>query len=654
MSHLTDQQLLELAISYHRAGRVAESEAIFRQLAIAYPQNPALQHEIGVLAFQAGRLAEARPFFAQAVALDPNRSDYWNNYGLLLQELGELDAAASSYESAIRLQPDLGIGYYNLGNARLRQKEWPAAIRSFHQALVFTPDHVESLLNLAIAYTGNGQASEAIGVLSAAVARLPQEGRLWNNLGNQLANRHDFNAALTAHHRALQCAPASASFRNNLGVTLKELGRIDEAIACFRAGLAMDAAQAEIHSSLILTLHLDPVSTPEIVAAECNRWQVCHAAPLGSWRRPFSNNRDPHRPLRIGYVSPDFREHPVGRQLLPLLRAHDRNVVHVTCYSDATVGDVLTERFRALDGDWNDTAAWTDEQLAQRVHEDRIDILVDLALHTAWNRLRAFARKPAPLQVSFAGYPGETGLEAIDYRFTDRFLEPSPSTDQCSPGKAIHLPESFWCFDPQEECPPVSALPALSVGRFTFGCLHAFSKVNERVLALWSRVLLGTPGSQLRMLCPPGEARERTLCLFVQHGIGPERVEFVSFQPRLDFLAEHHRLDVILDTFPYNGHVTTCDALWMGVPVVSLARELPVSRGGMSVLTTVGLPDLVAKSEDDFVGIASRLAQDLPRLAELRATMRARMQSSPLMDAGRFARGIEAAYRTIWQRWCSH
>jgi predicted O-linked N-acetylglucosamine transferase (SPINDLY family) len=653
MSHLTDQQLLELAISYHRAGRIADAETLYRQLAAAYPGHAALQHEIGVLAFQSGRLAVARPFFAQAVTLDPQRSDYWNNYGLLLQELGELDAAAASYETAIRLQPDLGLGHYNLGNVRLRQKQWNAAISHFQQSLIFLPDYVESFLNLALAYSGSGRIPEAIEVLRAATARLPHDGRLWNNLGNLLANRYDFTAALAAHRRALQCDPNSPAWRHNLGVTLKDVGSIGEAIACFRTGLAMDPAQAQIHSSLILTLHLDPASTPATIATECERWQTRHALPFRAWRQPFSHDRDPHRPLRIGYVSPDFREHPVGRQLLPLVRAHDRGAVSVMCYSDVSSADSLTEKFQALGWDWHDTSAWTDEQLANRVHADRIDILVDLALHTAWNRLRVFARKPAPVQASFAGYPGGTGLEAIDYRLTDRFLELPESTIPRPAGRPIHLPDSFWCFDPPDESPPVNELPALSAGHIVFGCLHAFSKVNERVLTLWSRVLLNTPGSRLRMLCPPGESRDRTLHLFGQLGIGKERVEFVAFLPRPDFLAEHHRLDLILDTFPYNGHVTTCDALWMGVPVISLAGQLPVARGGLSILSTVGLPELVANSEEEYVRIAVTLAQDFARLATLRATMRARMQSSPLMDAGRFARGVEAAYRTMWHRWCA-
>jgi predicted O-linked N-acetylglucosamine transferase (SPINDLY family) len=312
------------------------------------------------------------------------------------------------------------------------------------------------------------------------------------------------------------------------------------------------------------------------------------------------------------------------------------------CYSGVSIADRATQRFRSLGVEWRDVAHWKDEQLDAQIRADQIDILVDLSLHTAGDRLLVFARQPAPVQVSFAGYPGETGLESIAWRLTDRHLDPPGQPVPAGMAEPFHLPDSFWCFDPPDDAPLVGKLPALGGAPFTFGCLHKFAKVNADVIALWCRILHGIPASRLLMLCPEGEARERIRAQFAKCGVAASRLEFSPLLPRREYL----------DTFPYNGHMTACDALWMGVPVVSLAGTLPVSRGGLSILTTAGLPGLVARTPDDYVRIAIDLASDLPGLAELRITLREKVKGSPLMDPVRFARSLEGAYRTMWHRWC--
>jgi predicted O-linked N-acetylglucosamine transferase (SPINDLY family) len=314
--------------------------------------------------------------------------------------------------------------------------------------------------------------------------------------------------------------------------------------------------------------------------------------------------------------------------------------------------DRMTEAFRRLAGHWRSTAGVGDEALAEMIRRDGVDILVDLSQHMAGNRLAMFARKPAPVQVSFVGYPASAGLEAIENRISDRYLEEGSESECMSHEERVHLIDSFWCYDPCGVAVKGNGLPAQERGSVTFGCLNTFRKVNQDVLRLWARVLARVKDSRLVILSPAGSHRERTLETLRNEGVERRRVEFVELRPRREYLELYHSLDIALDTFPYNGHTTSLDALWMGVPVVSFAGKTPVSRAGLSQWTNLGLPEFVARSEADYVKIAEGLASNLPRLAQLRAALRARMQASPLMDAPRFARQIEQAYRTMWRAWC--
>src|SRR5262249_50171813 len=296
---------------------------------------------------------------------------------------------------------------------------------------------------------------------------------------------------------------------------------------------------------------------------ECRRWNQQHAEPLKQFIQPHTNLPDPQRKLRIGYVSADFRDHIVGRNIWPLLRNHDHEQFDITLYANQTCADALTERFRQCADHWCIIAGWPDEQVAERIRRDRIDVLVDLALHTAGNRLLVFARKPAPVQVTFAGYPCSTGLNAIDYRLTDPYLDPPGLFDAFYSEESLRLPDSFWCYDPWTDQLPVSSLPALHNGFITFGCLNNFCKVNDGSLALWAQVLRAVPESRLLLLAPRGQAREHVLARFQREGIAAARVEFVDKQPRLEYLKLYHRIDVGLDPLPYNGHTTSLDAFWM-------------------------------------------------------------------------------------------
>jgi predicted O-linked N-acetylglucosamine transferase (SPINDLY family) len=340
----------------------------------------------------------------------------------------------------------------------------------------------------------------------------------------------------------------------------------------------------------------------------------------------------------------------VGRNIQPLLAHHDHQQFEVFCYADMRVVDDLTTELTGYADHWCNTVDLSHEALAQKIRSDTIDILVDLNLHLANDRLPVFARRPAPVQVAFAGYPGTTGLRAIDYRLTDPYLDPPGENDDFYSEESIRLPHSFWCYAPREDI-GVNELPAATTGIVTFGCLNNFVKVNVPVLQLWGQVLQAVPGSRLLLSAPEGRGRTRALATFEGLGIEPSRVEFVVKTSHRDYLLHYHRIDIMLDTFPYNGHTTSLDALWMGVPVITLAGCHAVARAGLSQLTNVGFPDGIAASPAEYVERARLLAANLKGLAQLRGELRQRMEASPLMDAVGFTRGIESAYQSMWECW---
>ena len=338
--------------------------------------------------------------------------------------------------------------------------------------------------------------------------------------------------------------------------------------------------------------------------------------------------------------------------MLPLLEHHDAAAFEVFCYADTARNDAIARRLKARASAWHVTSRLSDQQLAETVRGHRIDILVDLTLHMHHNRLLAFARRPAPVQVSFIGYPATTGLRQIDFRISDNYLDPAGETDAFSAERIARLPHSFWCYLGDDE-PAVNELPVASAGHVTFGSLNNPVKMNTAVIELWSRVLAATPQSRLVLYSADKSPADHPLAAaFASHGIAPDRIMLVPRLPRDEYLRQYHQIDIALDPFPYNGHMTSCDALWMGVPVVSLRGQTSVGRGGQSLLANLGMTELLAAGNDQYVAIATELANDLPRLASIRASLRARMAASPLCDADLFTRGVESAYREMWRAWC--
>jgi predicted O-linked N-acetylglucosamine transferase (SPINDLY family) len=636
-------------------GQLDEAIAAYRQALVLDPNLPDTHSNLGNVLKDKGRLDEAIAAYCQAIALHPNFPQAHVNLGNALKDNGQLDEAIAACRQAIALDPNLPQAHLNLGNALKDNGQLDQAIAAYRHAIALWPGYAEAHNNLGIALKDKGRLDEAIAAYRQAITLKPAYAEAHSNLCNALRDTGQLDEAIVACRQAIVLNPQFREAHISLGNLLKDTGQLDEAIAIFRQALALNPNLPEAHSNLLLTLHYHPGYDAQAIAEEHRRWNGKHAEPLRKFIQPHANDRNPERRLRIGYVSPDFRSHAVGLNLLPLFRHHDRKQFEITCYAQTPHPDAMTAEFQQNADRWRNIVGRSDghQQVADLIRQDRIDILVDLALHTADNRLLVFARKPAPVQVTFAGYPGSTGLSAIDYRLSDPYLDPIGMDESIYSEQTIRLTDSFWCYDPLD-CRdiPVNALPALGSGVVTFGCLNNFCKVNDGVLELWATVLRQVENSRLLNLAPLGSHRSRILERFHQQGIDPARVEFVARQSRREYLETYHRIDLGLDTFPYNGHTTSLDSLWMGVPVVTLVGNRAVARAGWCQLSNLGLGELAGQTAEEFVRVAVELAKDLPRLKQLRSTLRARMEQSPLMDAPRFALNIEAAYRQMWRSWC--
>jgi len=643
---------LNLGILSMKLRQLEAAASAFREVLRFRPSDPQLHYELGNSLLDQGQFDAAAAAYRAAIELRPAFVDAHYNLGIALHNQEKFAAAESAYATTLRFQPDHAPAQANLGKALLDQDRVDAAIEAFHAALRLVPGHPETHFNLGNAWLRQGQREAAAQSYRTALRYKPLFPEVWTNLGNLLQESEQMEEATAAYRRAIEIRPDYADALNNLGGVLKRQGRIDLAIQVCRQALVLKPDDAGCHSNLIYHLHFDAGTNPRAIREELALWNERHARPLRDSIQPHANVPDPSRRIKIGYVSSDFREHVVGRNLLPLFRRHDHAQFEIVCYSSVLAPDEITREFMRHADQWRETVRVSDEDVARRIRQDGVDVLVDLSLHMGGHRLLVFARQPAPVQVTFAGYPGSTGLDTIRYRLTDPFLDPPGQNDSLYSEESIRLPHSFWCFDPLEENPEVNDLPAFREGHVTFGCLNNFSKTNDVTVALWARVLAEVAGSRLLVLAPPGQCREEFLQRLAAQGLDARRVEFTTKSARTEYLRWHHRIDMILDTFPYNGHTTSLDALWMGVPVISLCGEHAVSRAGFSQMSNLDLLDLVASSPDEYVRIAVQWAGDLPRLAELRANLRSRMRASPLMDAPRFAQNIEAAYRRMWQCWC--
>jgi len=603
-------------------GRWADAEAALRRAIELSPQNPHYFSYLSTAVLRLGRGAEAERWARQAIAFDSQQASYWSNLGDALAAQGSSETS-NAYRQAVAINPRDAGAWQGLASAEHSCGRLDSARQAFEQSLAIAPGG-NAAIGYAFLLNELHQQDRAIAVLQEYLRRNSDVAIGWSVLCNVSKSAGDITTMETACRRALPIA------RQCLG--------------------ALDSAA---HSNLLYLLSFLPRYSSAEIYEEHRTWNRLHAEPLAKFIRPHTNDRSPDRRLRVGYVSPDFRNHCQSFFTTPLLEAHDHDQFEILCYSHVLEADSVTERLRSLADGWRDISRYSDEQAAALIRQDQIDVLVDLTMHMEGCRPLIFARRPAPVQVSWLAYPGTTGLATIDYRLTDPYLDPPGLFDSFYSEESVRLPDSFWCYEPLTAEPAVNALPAAERGYITFGSLNNFCKVNDAVLKLWCDVLRVVDDSRLLMLAGEGSQRNRVQAFFQREGIALERIEFVSFQPRQQYLQTFHRIDIGLDTFPYNGHTTSLDSFWMGVPVITLMGRTVVGRAGISQLTNLGLERLIAQDADEYVRIVSALAGDLAGLNQLRQNLREGMRRSPLMDAPRFARNVESAYRAMWRRWCA-
>jgi predicted O-linked N-acetylglucosamine transferase (SPINDLY family) len=696
--HIPDHpDLLSLmGLSALQSGRNDEAIPALARVAQLRPSVAATHSNLGEALRRAGRLGEATTALRRALQIDPSAPDAHNNLGVVQSQAGDESTAAESFARAVSLKPDYADALCNWSSSLRALKRTGEAVTVARRAVASSPAALAPQMILARSLLDNGNRAEAIDVLRAASSGFlnepepltllgvalhaagraveavealtranqirPDQPDCLYALGDALDSLHRYSESAALYQRALELSPAMSPARYALGGALGHVGRLSDAIACFRGAAECDPSDAAVHGNVLFGMLYEPhVSEPALLDEHARWWRshgAPHAPPALPWHSgPFRrHDRDPERkPLRVGYVSPNFRGHPVTFFVLPILANHRRDEVMTLCYSDAAAPDAYTQRIRSAADAWRDTQKLNDDELARLIRDDRIDLLVDLTQHLANNRMPLFARKPAPVQLTYLGYPYTTGLPTMDYRLTDPHLDPDP-VHSAGPETLLYLPESYFCYGPPPDAPPITHdVASARQGVVTFGSINQLMKINDGVVETWSRVLASVPGSRLLLKAQGfGDPRacEDFVARFARHGVAADRIETQGMSPLREAMAELHRVDVVLDTFPYPGGTTTCHVLWMGVPVVTMAGRLPFHRMGVSVLNNVGLDEQVARDAEQFVTIAVALANDVERRRELLRSMRSRMDASPLMDGPRFARHLEPLYRRVWTAWC--
>lgn len=614
---------------------------------VLLPKDADAHYNFGIAQQRCGRVNEAVTSYRRALELRPDFIWAHLNLGNARQDLGQMEEALVCYRRALALQPDLAEAHFNMGNALKALARLDEAVASYRMALKLKADHPEALCNLGIALQNRGQLAEAVASYRAAIKIRPTYAEAYSNLGVALQEMRQFGEAESSLRRALELKPDVAESHSNLGNVLKDVWRLDEAQACYRRALQIKPDNAATLSNLLFVLSYSLAHSSQEYQAETRRYASTVSALA---RKPYTTWEHPARPerLRVGMVSGDLHNHPVGYFLEGLLHHIDPQRIQLFAYPTSSNEDALTARIRPRFAGWRPLYGKRDEEAAALIHADGLHVLLDLSGHTSGNRLPVFAWKPAPVQASWLGYFATTGMPEMDFLLADKVGVPPEDQGQFSE-TICYLPDTRLCFTPPENAPPVAALPALSNGAITIGCFQNLTKLGDDVLALWGEIFVALPTARLRMQCKQlgeTELQEQMLQRLQRHGIAADRVQLLGSVSRQEYLAAHGEVDFILDTFPYPGGTTTCEALWMGVPTLTLAGENMLARQGASLLHAAGLDNWIAASKPDYVSRAIHFGNDLPALAKLRQNLRVQVQASPVFDAERFARNFENA---LWE-----
>jgi predicted O-linked N-acetylglucosamine transferase (SPINDLY family) len=672
-----------LALELQKIGQAEIAVTSYMRSLEINPNSVSAHYNLGNVLKDLGQLEDAAASYRQAIKIKPDFAEAFINLGVVLRKLGQTENAISSFRRSIQIKPDLVMAYNNLGNALRDNHQDQDAVASYRRAMEIKPDYAEAHYNLgstlqelrqfesaaashrraieinpdfADAHNNLGNTLQELRQIESAVASYrraieikPDFADAHNNLGNALMKIKQYDNALASYRRAIEIKPDFADAHNNIGCILNLIGQLDEAVASFRKALEYDPDFTKAQSNLLMTLNYS-VHTPEQCLEEAQKYGQMVARKVTARFSTWLCEDKPRR-LRVGMVSGQFRYGPTGFFLESFLSHFDPSRVELIAYPINLLADDLTSRIKQCFIEWKPLIGKSDEAAAQLIHADGVHILLDLAGHSGQNRLPMFAWKPAPVQANWLDYFATTGVSEIDYLLADPVGVPEANRKYFTE-TVWHLPDSRLCFTPPDVDLPVAPLPAQKGGHITFGCFQTLPKITNNVLATWGRISAAMPNAKFRLQCKQLEDQavvKQLILRLQQHGIDPARVKLTGSVTRKNYLAAHAEVDMILDTFPYPGGTTTCEALWMGVPTLTLAGDTLLSRQGASLLTAAGLSEWIAQSEEVYIDRALAFASDFTRLASIRAGLREQVRSSPLFDAPRFARNLEDALWGMWQ-----
>ncbi|WP_224983689.1 O-linked N-acetylglucosamine transferase, SPINDLY family protein [Geomonas agri] len=571
-------------------------------------------------------------------------------YVELLLRKGMQEEARARLEELVRQEPPVAAACYLLAVLKGEDGEAREAVDLLLKTLSLEPENTKALNALGAALRQMGQLEQAAAAFAETLRIEPGFGEARINLALLLKEALRFTEAEELLRTGIALEPGSVRLNYNLANVLHAQGRSLAAVAAYRETLRLDPDHLDARQNLLFALHYSPQFSRREIYAE--HLKAARSRPFRPERRDLADRPHPGGRIRVGYLSPDFRGHAVASFIEPVLREHDRGRFQIFCYANVAAPDATTERLKGLCDQWRDIHGMADHNAAALIAGDGIDILFDLAGHTSGSRLPLFCHRPAPIQITWIGYPDSTGLREMDYRITDALADPPGTDDRLHSELLLRLPRTFCCYLPPAEAPELVPPPCGGNGHITFGSFNNLAKVTPEVIALWSRVLHAVPDSRLLLKAKPlvdHGVRGRILALFQEHGVAAERIELDQGQPGTrEHLERYQRVDIGLDTFPYNGTTTTCEALWMGVPVISLAGDRHCSRTGASILTNCGLADLVTTSEAAYLDMTRQVAKDHATLREFRAGARERLRRSPLLDAGGVTRELETVLAELW------
>jgi predicted O-linked N-acetylglucosamine transferase (SPINDLY family) len=632
----------------------SEAKSCFYSAVGIAPENYKSRYMLGHLHMAMEEYSEAVIQFTRALSIEPNNMEALVHLGVSLNSDGREEDAVETYRQALSIVPDDISCNYNLGLILKERSQFSEAIIAFKNVLKKNSNLPEAYNSLGYVQRLLGQLDIAKESLEKAIELKPLYAEAYYNLGCVYQDKLCSSDALRNFSKAIDIKPDLADAYWQKGNAYIAQGDFERAESSYRKCLEIIPDHESAYSNLLLILHYNPHTSAEFIFNEHREWAIqLENNPIAATL--FQNRKDPEKRLNIGYLSPDLRAHSVAYFIDALLAHHDEDNFRVFVYSDVARSDDTTRRFQGYIKDWRDIYQETNENVMSLMRNDELDILIDLAGHTSGGRAALISQKPAPLIVTYLGYPDTTGLKATDYRITDDVADPS-SCDQFYTETLIRLPNGFLCYTPAQDCPPVSPAPCVDRGYFTFCSFNNVAKVNHDVVRVWSDILHEVADSRLLLKSRAffdQSVSERYLEMFHAHGIADDRVETRAWAlTSLQHLSMYSEVDLALDTFPYNGTTTTCESLWMGVPVITLAGDRHAGRVGSSILMNVGLEGLVARTHDEYVTLAGKIAQDYRYSSDLRSKLRDKVVKSSLGDAVKFTILFEESLRGVWRKWC--